>query len=118
MSLKKEIERYSKLNGYPISDYYEITCSCGCNEFHVFSDDEEGGAYVVCPGCGEEKDIEDSRQYIEKALNNVCNCENDHLVIGVGKAYYEASNDPRWVYIGCHCNKCGLDGVYVDWKQN
>jgi len=118
MKLEEEIKRYSELNGYPISEYSDIVCSCGCTEFHLFSDDEEGGAFAVCQKCGEEKDIEQSKKYIEESVNNICNCDNEILNIGVGKAYYEGSSEPRWIYVGCHCNKCGLDGVYVDWKQN
>lgn len=118
MSLNKEVERYSKLNGYPISNYEDISCTCGGDEFHLYSDDDEGGAFVICVACKAEHDIESSRDYIEESQNNICNCDNDRLNIGVGKAYYPESNDPRWVYVGAHCGKCGLDGVYVDWKQN
>ena len=118
MSLKKEIERYSKLNGYYISSYEEINCSCGSNEFHLYSDDGEGGAYVICSTCKTELDIESSREYMEDPQSNICRCDNEDLNVGVGKAHYSESNDPRWVYVGAHCNKCGLDGVYVDWKQN
>lgn len=118
MSLKKEIERYSKLNGYQMSSYADVVCSCGGREFHLYSDDDEGGAFVICTSCKVEQDIESSREYIEESLNNICNCDNRSLKIGVGKAYYPESSDPRWVYVGAHCSKCGLKGVYVDWKQN
>lgn len=118
MSLKKEIERYSKLNGYPVSSYEDIRCTCGNNEFLLYSDDDEGGCVVICSVCNTRQDIENSREYIEVAQQNICNCDNDSLNIGVGKAYYSKSNEPRWVYVGAHCGKCNLDGVYVDWKQN
>ncbi len=118
MNLKKEIERYSKLNGYVISSYEGMTCACGNNDFHLYSDDDEGGAFIVCAACKAECDIENSREYIEEAQNNICNCDNDSFHIGIGKAYYSKSNEPLWVYVGAHCAKCGLDGVYVDWKQS
>lgn len=118
MNLKKEIERYSKLNGYPSSSYEDIRCSCDNNEFQLYSDDNEGGCFLKCSVCKVEQDIEDSREYIENAQQNICNCDNDSLNIGVGKAYYSESNELKWVYIGAHCGKCNLDGVYVDWKQN
>ena len=118
MSLKKEIERYSKLNGYLISTYQEIKCSCGENEFHLYSDDDEGGAYLTCPNCKKEIDIHESRKYIKEYVNNICNCDNKKLNIGIGVAYYSGSNDPKWIYVGAHCNQCGLNGVYVDWKEN
>ena len=118
MSLKKEIERYSRLNGYPIASYDDVDCTCGNKEFLLYSDDDEGGAFVICSSCKLEKDIENSREYIEEPLNNICSCDNDSLSIGVGRAYYPESNDLRWVYVGAHCGKYGLGGVYVDWKQN
>ena len=118
MSLKKEIERYSKLNEYPTSSYEDIKCSCGSNKFHLFSDDNEGGSFLICSVCSTERDIENSRKYIEDAQQNICNCDNDSLNIGVGKAYYSDSNDSSWVYVGAHCSNCNLDGVYVDWKNN
>ena len=118
MNLKKEIERYSNLNGYPATSYEDLVCGCSNKEFHLYSDDDEGGAYAICTSCSSEKDIESSREYIEDAQNNICNCDNDHLNIGIGKAFYPESNEPRWVYVGAHCSKCSLDGVYVDWKQN
>ncbi|MCZ4339896.1 hypothetical protein [Shewanella colwelliana] len=118
MNLKNEIERYSNLNGYPATSYEDLICNCGCKELHLYSDDDEGGAYVVCASCGTEYDIESSRTYIEEPQNNICNCDNDQFNIGVGKAFYPESNEARWVYVGAHCGKCGLDGVYVDWKQS
>ncbi len=118
MNLEKEIERYSKLNGYPISSYKNINCSCGGKEFYLYSDDDNGGAFLICTASKAEHDIENSRAYIEVPQNNICNCDNDNLNIGVGKACYSGSSDPRWIYIGAHCGKCGLDGVYVGWKEN
>ncbi len=118
MVLEKEIKRYSKLNGFPISEFNPFVCSCGHKEFELFSDDDEGGAYVVCSSCGLDQDLENSRRYIENNQQNVCNCDNADLNIGIGKAFHSNSNDVSWVYVGAHCNKCDLSGVYVDWKQN
>ena len=118
MNLKNEIKRYSVNNGYPISDCMAISCVCGSSEFHLYSDDDEGGAYIICADCGKEQDLENSKKYIEEKVNNICTCDNDRLMIGIGKAYYSDSKDPRWVYVGAKCNKCGLAGVYADWKEN
>lgn len=117
MKLEKEILRYSKNNGYPISEYNAITCSCGAKELYLCSDDEEGGAYVVCPKCNLEQNIENSCQHIEQAYNNICTCDNEKLMVGVGKAYYADSHDTRWVYVGAQCNRCDLVGVYADWSE-
>jgi len=116
--LKQEILRYSKLNGYPIDDFNRIECSCGAVDFHLYSDDEEGGAYLICPYCQLEHDVEKSRDYILEAERNICLCENEELQVAVARAYYPDSSDPSWIYLGGHCTKCGLSGVYVDWKQS
>ena len=116
LDLEKEVKRYSEVNGYSISAYESVKCKCGNHQFHLYSDDTEGGAYIICSACNSEKDIENSKKYIEEHTNNICNCNNSNLVIGVGKAFYEDSEDPRWVYVGAKCNKCSLVGVYVDWK--
>ncbi len=118
MDIKDSINKYSNKNGYPISEYKDVKCPCGNITFQLYSDDDEGGAYVVCSSCGKENDIENSRKYIEYEQQNICNCDNENLNIGVGKAFYPNSTDPRWVYVGASCSKCNLAGVYVDWKEN
>lgn len=70
MNLEEAIKRYSEKNGYPTSTYADIQCACGGKYFHLYSDDEEGGAYIVCSDCGEEQDIENSKQYIEEMVKN------------------------------------------------
>ena len=117
MSIKKELQRYSKLNGYEISVYDQIICTCKNNKFKLYSDDTESAAYVTCSSCGKQHSIENSAQYIENPQQNVCACNNPNLYIGAGKALYDKSKDTRWVYIGAECSKCGLTGVYVDWNE-
>ncbi|PHS16449.1 MAG: hypothetical protein COA78_03735 [Blastopirellula sp.] len=116
MNLEQEIKRYSKMNGYLIATYEPINCACGGKEFNLHSDDTEGGAYAVCLECKAEHDLENSRQYIEEAIFNICHCDNDRFEIGVGKAYYDDSTDTQWVYVGASCKACELEGVYVDWQ--
>ena len=118
MSLEIEIERYSGLNGYPIAEFEQLFCGCGASEFCLFSDDEEGGAFVVCAKCDQEINIENSKRYIEVKQQNICKCDNEILHVGTGKAYFEDSTDLRWVYVGAECSVCGLAGVYVDWKES
>lgn len=57
MEIEKEIQRYLKLNGYPIDVYEPTACSCGFSELNLNSDDDEGGAVGVCTKCGAEIDI-------------------------------------------------------------
>ena len=118
MDLEQSIKQYSEKNGYPISDFVEVHCDCGSNKFHLYSDDDNGGAYIICSKCKKEMNIENSKEYIEEEVNNICNCDNDSLNIAIGKAFYPDSKDPRWVYVGAKCDQCGLSGVYVDWKEN
>ena len=117
MKLENEIKRYSTLNGYPISNFDQLVCSCGESKFKLFSDDEEGGACGVCIACGTEYDVENSVSYIESRQQNICNCDNEILELGVGRALYREGPDVCWVYVGAECKKCGLAGVYVDWKE-
>ena len=115
--LQEEVLRYSKKNGYPISDFSQLNCVCGNLKFHLISDDEQGGAIAICPECGQEHDLESSKEYMEEPVRNICLCDNDRLSIGIGRAYYESSKEVRWVYVVANCSRCGLSGVYVDWKQ-
>ncbi|ELP5730894.1 hypothetical protein QTV44_004219 [Vibrio vulnificus] len=117
MQLEKEIVRYSKINGYAISRYYDLKCLCGSSEFRLYSDDDEGGAYAVCVKCGSEHDIESSKAYMSSVSQNVCSCEYSGLNLGVGKSYFSDIEEPKWTYVGAHCPKCGLSGVYVDWEE-
>ena len=41
----------------------------------------------------------------------------DHFEITVGVSLYHASQDVRWLYVGCRCPSCGVTGVYGDWKN-
>lgn len=117
MNLEKEILRYSKLNGYAISDFEKLSCSCGSEKFRLYSDDVEGGAFAICTQCNHEIDIETSKRVIEDKQQNICTCDNEFLRIGIGKAFYNDTKKIRWIYIGAACNDCGLLGVYVDWNE-
>lgn len=117
MTLKNALEQYARNNEYPIDKYELLACACGSESFHLFSDDEESGAYVRCLACGLAKDIEESRGYIETERHNVCTCENRDLKIGLGWAFYANTTDVRWVYVGAECPECKLAGVYVDWAE-
>ena len=117
MNVEAEINRYSKLNGSPISDYRDILCVCGGEKFNLYSDDDEGGAYLKCENCNVEHDLMNSKKYIESEFQNTCSCGNEELGIGVGITTHQNSDDPLWVYIGASCEVCGLVGVYVDWKE-
>ena len=46
-----------------------------------------------------------------------CFCRDNVFEITVGVSLYDDSEDVRWLYVGCRCPKCGLTGVYGDWKN-
>lgn len=117
MSFRSSIDRYSKANDSQITTFEELKCECGQDAFELYSDDTEGGAYIVCSACKKEYDIENSKQYIEEVERNVCHCGNEHLKIGLGKSYYPQSTDIKWLYVGGSCDDCDLSGVYVDWLE-
>ena len=115
--LKAEIVRYSKSNGYEASEFHSIACECGHTEFRVFSDDNEGGCCAVCADCNRRVSVCDSADYIEDVVQNICRCGHEELKLMTGAALYPDSTDISWVYVGASCPKCGLAGVYVDWKE-
>lgn len=116
--LHREVLRYSTKNGYPIDRFQPVQCQCGRDDLLLDSDDECGAAVVTCPSCHSETDIQDSRDYAENLVRNICTCEEETLLLGVGTAAYDDdSGDVRWVYVGGQCEACGLAGVYVDWHE-
>lgn len=118
MKLDEKIEDYAASHGLSVDLIEKKTCECGSELFALYSDDLEGGAYIVCSHCGKEEDIHSSREYMENKEQNVCNCNQEHLQISIGVSYFEGSTDPRWIYVGARRPKCELAGVYVDWKEN
>ena len=117
MKLKKSIKSYSKANGYLATEFTNIICKCALKQFELITDDQEEGAYVECSSCNLKIDIENSMQYMSRKTQNICTCDCKLFTICIGKAFYDNSNDPRWIYIGAECLKCGLGGVYIDWHE-
>ena len=117
MILQESIHDYSQANGRIATSFESIECECGCTEFRLFSDDEEGGAFVVCQACDCEFDLADSRQFIASMEQNICSCGVEGLEVMIGTAFHEGTQDPCWTYIGGMCRQCGLAGVYTDWVE-
>ena len=116
MELERSILDYSMKLGYRATKIDPVICPCGSDEFYLESDDG-GGAVCICALCKEEKDIQGSREFIEEPVQNICTCDSEKFDIAVGLAFYDASDDIRWVYVGAKCTNCGLAGVYVDWCE-
>ena len=118
--LADELKRYAKLNEYPVNEVEHIKCAkCEQQLFKLISDYDEGGAVCQCINCSEERDIKDSKQYMqqENMNNNECVCGNATFNIAVALSFYSDTNDVRWVYVGGLCSSCGVLGTYVDWNE-
>lgn len=116
--VKAELLRYSTKNAYVTEKYRQSQCTCGGDKFKLESDEEAGAARRICIKCGIVHMMGDSSEFEEDANfdKHSCVCEGEDFELVSGVALYEGSNDVRWYYIGCHCVKCQLVGVFADWK--
>ena len=114
-----ELRRFSVLNGYEAIHFAGAVCMCGQKIFQLEMDESEGVAVRLCMACGKRHPIGDSDAYMGDAeLEEYgCPCGEDQFEISVGVALYEASEDARWLYVGCRCVACGLTATYGDWKN-
>lgn len=114
-----ELRRYGEANGYLPTEFADARCPCGGAVFRLRTDEDEGAAVRTCSACGEGHPIGDSAEYLEGATleEHVCMCDGPEFEITVGVALYDASEDVRWLYIGCRCTACGLVGNFADWKN-
>jgi hypothetical protein len=114
-----EILRCSKLNGYPAHHYAHAVCQCGGKLFELDMDDAAGVAIRKCATCSDAHAIGDSGDYLDDAelCTYECICLEKLFEITIGVSLYDDSEDVRWLYVGCRCPKCGLTGVYGDWKN-
>lgn len=116
--MRGEIMRYSTADAYPVQFFKDVVCTCGGILFGLLADENEGAAVRKCAGCKKEHPIGDSAEYLEEAEleESICLCGGEVFEITGAVSLYKGSNDIRWLYIGCRCPKCGLCGVYADWK--
>lgn len=117
--IRAEIVRYSKLNGYPADHLAEAVCTCGAAVFTLQLDDAAGVAVRRCASCRQEHPMGDSADFLAEAdlQECACPCGGERFEITAGVSLYAASEDIRWLYIGCRCPACGITGVYGDWKN-
>lgn len=117
--LLQELRRYSKANTYEVQRVAEPRCrKCRGRAFELESDEEVGVVLRRCVGCGGEHLLGDGYQFAEEAEleSHECNCLATQFALRVGVALYEGSRDVRWLYVAAECLKCGLGGVYVEYK--
>ena len=106
-------------DGYPVTRTVRAACgACGGGVFTVVLDDEEGCAVRRCRGCGAEHAMLDSADHREDAAldDATCPCGGEAFDVVVGFAFYDGSDDVRWVYVGLRCVADGVLGCYADWK--
>jgi hypothetical protein len=117
--IREEISRYSKKNAYVAHHFADSVCPCGGKVFRLLLDDATGAAVRRCSSCSAEHPIGDSDEYLKDAELDecACPCGGEEFEITVGVSLYEESEDVKWLYLGCRCPKCGLVGVYGDWKN-
>jgi hypothetical protein len=116
--IREEVLRYSKFE-YVAHHFADAICECGGKLFQLALDDRQGAALRKCVGCGIEHPMGDSANYLHvaKLEIRIYICGADQFEITVGVSLYDDSEDVRWLYVGCRCPKCGLTGVYGDWKN-
>jgi hypothetical protein len=117
--IRDEILRYSKRNEYPAHHFADAVCGCGGRLFVLRMDGVAGAAVRKCVACRDEHPIGDSGEYLDESQLQMyeCVCLENVFEITVGVSLYDDSEDVRWFYVGCRCPKCGLTGVYGDWKN-
>lgn len=117
--IREELRRYGALNGYEPGQFADAVCICGARTFRLLLDDEAGVAIRVCSACAHEHPMGDSEDYLDEASPEECECPCGAGIfeLTAGVALYEASDDVRWLYVGCRCTTCGLTACYGDWKN-
>jgi len=117
--IHEELARYSESNGYVIHHFADVGCACGGKVFRLAMDDSAGAAVRFCVSCQHEHRIGDSEEYLADASLEECTCPcgSEQFEVSAGVSLYEASEDVRWLYLGCRCRKCGLTACYGDWKN-
>jgi hypothetical protein len=116
--IKDYLIAYSE-SAYPVQKVAISKCNkCGCEEFLVEFDWDEGVSRVICKSCETIKYLADSQENwndIKPRKYKCVECKSTHANVGIGYAYRE-NGDIKWVYIGVRCSKCGILGSVTDWK--
>jgi hypothetical protein len=104
---------------YPVRTVVHATCgSCSGVEFAITLDEEEGCAVRTCASCDQAQALLDSDEYLDEATleGAECPCGGTTFNTAVGFAFYDDSDDVRWVYLVLRCTADGVLGCYADWK--
>lgn len=115
-----EYLRRLSADSYGVNDFRLSTCKCGCVEFQVEADGEEGAARRTCKNCGLQTFICDSEEYWAEAepakIRCKCKAKCINFNVGVGFALTQDKQAVRWIFIGIRCTACGILGSPAEWK--
>lgn len=120
-SAPEDIEQYLiayTADAYPVHEFRLANCACGCADFVLEADDDEGVARRRCAACEREHLICDSAERWEDGAPEQwsCECGSRHTNVGVGFSLYPEDSEIKWLYIGCRCSRCGVLGCFAGWK--
>jgi len=104
---------------YPTRTVVHATCaSCRGTEFSIALDEEEGCAVRTCSSCNGVQALLDSDEFMDDATleSAECPCGGSSFNAAVGFAFYDDSDDVRWVFLALRCTTDGVLGCYADWK--
>jgi hypothetical protein len=116
--LVARVRAYSEANGTPATEVLQSTCDgCGGTALHLHVDDDEGVAGRLCDRCGTTAFLADSDEYWDEAepAGAACPCGHEEFEVAVGFSRHD-DGEIRWVTVGGRCLRCGIVGVYADWK--
>jgi hypothetical protein len=115
--------RTTKAIDYPADRFIHPACACGHVTFRLIVD--EDCAQRVCAACGTESFVCDSGDYWDDAEPGecACPCGGEIFDLAVGFSHVDAVSSEgesfrtiKWVTVAARCIKCGILGVYADWK--
>ncbi|WP_025158019.1 hypothetical protein [Leifsonia aquatica] len=103
--------------GYAVDDVVAAVCECGSTRFGLGIDDTEGAAIRLCLACDTEVAMLECASIADEAdlVEATCTCGGTAFAVAAGFAV-TGDGEVRWVSVGLECDRCGLAGVYVDWK--
>ena len=117
--IRTELLRFSKVNEEEAHHFADAICTCGGRVFGLEIDEDAGAAVRKCTACRHLHAIGDSDEFLDEAelQECACPCGLEAFEITAGVSVYEATDDVKWLYIGCRCPGCGLTATYGHWKN-
>ena len=119
--LRRELMRFSGVNGYPADVFFEPSCPCHPGQtsaMRILGSSDDSFAVVACRSCGQSQVIgSDTTRPAAATRAPSCGCaldERDGQVLVAG-SLLPGSQDVRWLYVGWRALVCGRLRVAADW---